>query len=478
MRFAERLGVSSEDRATTYWITLLVGSGCTAGSFEFAQIFGDDIAFRSQAFATGPSALEQLRYVLGWAGREQPRLARALTRATLLLTGMKPLMSAIHAHCAVNAHLAARVGLAAPVSSAVMQCYALWNGQGYPSGLKHEEIPLSARICAIADTAEVIHREHGVEAVIADARAKRGTAYDPQLADRWCELAPEVLRDLDGDGAWRTVLGAQLDRRLDEGELDGAFELLADYADLKSPWFIGHSRGVAELAAAAAREAGLAESDAAMVRRAALAHDLGRTCVPNTIWEKPGLLTHAERERVRLHAYYTDRILRRAGALASYASIASAAHERADGTGYPRAIRGETIPLLGRILACADTYHAMREARPHRAALSRDEASAELRRAARTGELDGAAVDGVLAAAGHVPHRRPSAPGGLTEREIDVLERAARGRTARQIAAELGIAPKTAANHIDNIYQKIGVSSRAEAALWAMRNGLVRSLDT
>ena len=156
-----------------------------------------------------------------------------------------------------------------------------------------------------------------------------------------------------------------------------------------------------------------------------------------------------------------------------FATIASAANERSNGDGYPRGIGGEAIPLLGRILATASAYHAMREDRPYRAATSKQDAAGQLRGAGLEGAFDGDVVEAVLGAAGHAPRQRSSAVGGLTPREIEVLELAARGATTRQIARALGISPKTAGNHIERIYAKIGVSSRAEAALFAMQRGLL-----
>jgi HD-GYP domain-containing protein (c-di-GMP phosphodiesterase class II) len=253
--------------------------------------------------------------------------------------------------------------------------------------------------------------------------------------------------------------------------------LLADFADLKSPWFTGHSRAVASLAESAGTALGLPSADLVTLRRAALVHDIGRTGVPNTLWDKSGPLTAAEFERVRLHAYYTDRVLHRCGKLASLASIASAAHERTDASGYPKA-SGPGSPVLSKVLAAADCYHAMIEDRPHRPALSRQTAAAELRDAVRAGMLDGAAVDAVLAADGHRVRKKPAAPAGLTVREVEVLAQVARGGTTKAIGAALGISPKTAGNHIERIYQKIGVSSRAEAAMFAMRHGLLPDWET
>ena len=116
--------------------------------------------------------------------------------------------------------------------------------------------------------------------------------------------------------------------------------------------------------------------------------------------------------------------------------------------------------------------------RADRTAFGAEEAAAELRRLVSQGALEPRATDAVLAAAGHgepsaPARRRPLHPGGLSRREIDVLALAARGLTTKELADRLCISPKTADRHIQNIYDKIGVSTRAAAALWAMQNAVV-----
>jgi HD-GYP domain-containing protein (c-di-GMP phosphodiesterase class II) len=129
--------------------------------------------------------------------------------------------------------------------------------------------------------------------------------------------------------------------------------------DLKLPFTRGHSAGVAELAEGAARVVGLGETEAILVRRASLFHDLGRLGVPNGIWEKAGPLTEGDWEHVRLHPYHTERILARSPALAPLARIAGMHHERQDGSGYHRQMAGAGVPFAARILAAADAYQAM-----------------------------------------------------------------------------------------------------------------------
>lgn len=478
VRFGEQVGLTREELDATYWVTLLATAGCTGVSYELTQVWGDDIAFRQGFARLGPSTWGQLRYFLGRAGRESGPLHRLQLRADLLRTGMRALEETLVAHCQVSRGLSERVGLGAEVSTALGQTFAQWDGKGVPRGLGGEGIALPMRVCQVAETMETAAQARGAAGSFELVRETSGSWFEPRLAEAWCDVGGEVLASLEEASPWDAAMAAAPGGAvtLTEAALDAALEAVADYADLKSPWFSGHSRGVADLAATAARHLGLAEADVTNLRRAALLHDLGRNGVPNTVWDKPGPLTDSERERVHLHAYYTDRVVRRAGALAPLATIASAAHERTGGSGYPRGIAGDTIPVLGRLLEAADAYHAMREARPHRPALGAGEAARQLREMARSGELRGDAVDAVLAAAGHARRRKASTPGGLTGREIEVLCEVARGLTLKQVGERLGISAKTAGNHLEHIYGKIGAASRAEATMFAMHHGLLDSL--
>jgi HD-GYP domain-containing protein (c-di-GMP phosphodiesterase class II) len=472
------LGVSDEDLDTVYWTTLLMTVGCTGSSYEITQVWGDDIALRTGFYDVAGSQLDQLRYFLSKAGSDRSPLGRLAVRADLLRTQLRAVEESFVMHCKVSGHLGDRLGLPADVSRALAQTFTRWDGKGLPRGVGGEDTLLPLRIAQLADTVEVRHRAAGVDGTVELVRQGSGTRFDPRLVSVWSSVAGEVLGSLDGESSWGTAIAAEpLGRKaLSDDELDRALEAVADYADLKSPWFSGHSRGVAELAVAAARHAGVAEKDVTTLRRAALLHDLGRNGVPNTVWDKPGPLAEAEVERARLHAYLTDRVVRRAGALAPLAAVASAAHERAEGSGYPRGIAGDTIPALGRLLEAADAYHAMLEARPHRPALSKSDAARELRAMATAGTLRGDAVDAVLAAAGHARRRKASAPAGLSPRELEVLTLVARGKTVKAVAAELGLSPKTVGNHVERGYAKIGVSTRAEATMFAMQHGLLETL--
>jgi HD-GYP domain-containing protein (c-di-GMP phosphodiesterase class II) len=147
--------------------------------------------------------------------------------------------------------------------------------------------------------------------------------------------------------------------------------------------------------------------------------------------------------------------------------------ERLDGSGYPRRLAGAAISRLARILGAADAYQAMREPRPHRAAMPADEAAKVLRSEVRAGRHDGDAVEAVLGAAGHRVRKRRERPAGLTDREVEVLQLIARGLSRREIAQRLAITAKTAANHVEHIYAKIDATNRASASVFAVHHGLL-----
>ena len=477
LRLADLEGLDEAARSEVYWVTLLA-TVCTGESFELVQMFGDDVAFRSGMYHVGPSQLAMLAYVTGGAqsGRRPAERIRAV--ADIARSGGKNVESAFLGHCALTNRIAGRLGLEPGVATALSNTFARWDGKGVPRGVAGEAIPTSVRLMQLADFVEVWHRVHGLDGTIEHAAGHSGKVFWPSLVREFRSNADDVLRDLE-EATWDRVIAAEPLPRpaLTEGEFEDVLEVMADVADLKSPWFSAHSRGVATLASNAVKAAGMPERDVVTTRRAGLVHDLGRTAISATIWDKREPLTEGERERIRLHAYYTERMLRRPAALAGLAGIAASHHERLDGSGYHRAIRGSEIPLLGRYLAAADVYHAMLEDRPHRPPFDPKDAAAHLRSEARAGTLDATAVDVVLGVAGHTTKRSPSAPAGLTPREVEVLVLVARGASTRHVARTLNITPKTAGNHIERIYAKIGASSRSTATLFAMQHGMLATLE-
>jgi len=477
LRLAERLGLDEQARSETYWVTLLA-LVCTGESFELVHLFGDDIAFRTGMYHVGPSQLSQMAYMVGRSHQGQALGDRVRAVAGILASGGKNVEATFLGHCAITSAIAQQLTLEGGVGRALAHTFARWDGKGIPRGIAGEEIAISASIMMVADMTEVHHRLHGLDGAVSMATSHRGRFFAPNVVDAFLSDPASLLEGLEDD-AWDRVIAAepQPGPPLDDEGFDHVLRVMADIADLKSPYFSGHSRGVADLAAAAVKAAGMPQRDVTTVYRAALVHDLGRTAISNALWDKREPLTEGERERIRLHSYYTERMLRRPSALAGLAAIAASDHERLDGSGYHRGVRGADIPLLSRYVAAADVYHALLEERPHRPPLDPTAAAEHLRGEARAGRLDGAAVDVVLSVAGHKSTGPRAAPAGLTPREVEVLILVARGATTRQVARMLDIAPKTAGNHIERIYMKIGASSRSTATLFAMQHGLLSTLE-
>jgi HD-GYP domain-containing protein (c-di-GMP phosphodiesterase class II) len=468
-----RTGLSGAELSQVYYVALLRFLGCTADAHETARMTGgDEIAFRAAvAPVLGGPPRQFATRVLPTVGRGHRPLGRAALVAGMMTAGKRRLREGLRAHCEVAESLAARLDLPMAVRAGLAAAFEQWNGTGLPDGLAGEAIPLPARIVFLARDVEVLHRAGGTDAVRAAVAARRGTAYDPGLADEVLRRPDPLLAPLAATSPWDEALAREPGPHLTvaDEDLDGVLAVFADYVDLKSPYTAGHSRGVAALAAAAAPPA-----EASTRRRAGLVHDLGRGAVPNGIWDKPGPLTDGEWERVRLHAYYTERILGRVPALQPLARLAGLHHERVDGSGYHRGCAGTELPPAARILAAADAYQAMTQPRPYRPALAAEEAGRELESMSRSGHLDADAVHAVLAAAGHRPApSRTARPAGLTDREVEVLRLICRGGTKNQVAAVLSISPRTVDHHVRHIYQKAGVRTRAGATLFALQHNLL-----
>lgn len=467
------LGVADADLAAVYYATLLRFVGCTATSHEYAAAFGgDDVAARRAGDAIDPTLpREALSFLLTLARGPLPR--RALQLLASAPSAARVTAQGARADCEVGARMARRFDLDPAVEAALYQAFERWDGRGAPRGLAGEAISLPARLAAVAHVGVMFFDAGGPEAAVQAVRRWSGRALDPGSAAAFASGGAGFLEATAEGDAWDLTVQAEpgvvemvTERRLDELALG-----FADAVDLKSPHLHGHSSGVAALAEAAAVELGMGAGEVADVRRAALLHDLGRAGVPTGIWERPGALSTADREAVRLHPYHTERILSRAPGLVPLARIASMHHERLDGSGYHRGAPAAMQGQAARVLAAADVLHALTEPRPHRPAFGLEEAAGLLERQ----PLDRDAVAAVLAAAGRPPARRRSGhPAGLTEREIEVLRLLVVGRSEKQIARELFISPATVHTHVAHIYAKAGVSTRAAAAMFAMEHDLVR----
>lgn len=474
-RLADRIGLDATERGVVFYAELVSWIGCQADSPELTALFADEIAFRAGTFPVDLRGLGRARFLLGQAGHGRPLVDRGRATVRMLADGHGQMQELLASHYASAGALADRLGMGVGVRDAIHHTFERWDGTGLPRGIGSEAIPITMRVVHVADVTEVHLRGQGPAAAVEMARRRSGTQFDPQVVAALARTSGEIFDGLDREDVWPAALNQapDPDRTLSDPELDALLIAIGDFVDLKSPFRHGHSRMVGTLAEKAGQSRGLPEAQLRALRRAGWVHDLGRLGVPNGIWDRAGRLSSAERERVRLYPYFTQRILGRVPGLAEVGEIAGSHREHLDGSGFPKGVDGSFLSVPARILAAAARLQSLTEDRLDRVALTLPDAIRVIERQAAVGELDAQAVDAVADAAGQPRHRNgPSS--GLTAREEEVLALAAVGRSSRQIAAQLTISEKTARNHLEHIYAKIGVSNRVGASLFAVQHGIVR----
>lgn len=429
---ARDVGLSDEDTRDVYHAALLRHTGCTASAHEETWIAGDEIELRS-AIAMGDA---------GKPGDMAPRLVRGLARGQsvgkrvrtvgkFLARAPSVLPNALRGRCEVATRFAMRLGLGPRVGRALDEAFERWDGEGLPAGRRGDQVSIAARIISLAELAAAYLAVGGIDAAREVVAVRSGGHVDPDLAARFIDGAEKMLADATAPSVWDRVL--EIEPRpfacVGMTHQRAIAELLADFADLKSTFTLGHSRGVAARAVRGAEVLGATSEELAHVEIAALVHDIGRVAVSNALWDKPGPLARGEMEQVRTHAFHTDRIVASiGGAIGEVAGLSSAAHERLDGSGYHRALTATGLSKWPRLIAAADVAQALLEPRPHRPALSKAEADRTLRDLADRGALCRRAVDAVLDSEGGAPRKaRVRLPAGLSEREVEVLKLVARG---------------------------------------------------
>ena len=478
---ADEVGSDQQLRETVYWVALLRYIGCTGHAHEVAAVFGDEMGIRAQSLVhDAGNPAEVIADVIAFATAAHPPEEREQVTQGILAGAHDWAVHNFASGCEVGDMLASRLGFGSDVRDALRYTFERWNGNGFPAGASGEQIPLAMRIVHVSQDMEAISRRFSPAQAVEALSARRDATYDPALADVFALNASSWFERLEKVDPWDAILASVPVplRTLSGAELDDALVVVADFIDLKSPFMASHSRRCAELAGDAGRVLSLDDEASTALRRAALVHELGTTALSNAILDKAGPLTRAELDRVRLHPMLTEQMLSRSPALADLNAVASSHHERSDGTGYHKGLRLGAVDPGACVLSAVEIYVGLTTDRADRPALSEAQAAAELRVLASAGALNGEAVNAVLAASGHADgkaakKKRAELPAGLTRREVEVLCLAARGLSTQQIGEALFISPKTADHHIQHIYAKIGVSTRAAAALWAMQNSVL-----
>ena len=470
------LGLADDDVGAAMYSALLLHLGCIGYSHETARLFGDELVMNGAVARTNTADPKDVATTFVPAMmRGRSPLAKARLAVVAFTRGRRFGLAYETSACEVGRAAARRLRLPEAVERSVYHSYERWKGGGVPAGLAGEDIPVGARVAVLATVAAVFDTFEGAAAAVDAVRAQSGGILDPGLADAFSRRGGPCLAAVAAGDPHQMLLELEpaSPMTVAPSQLAVVAEVFGDVASLKTPWFHGHSRAVARLARSAGEHLGLGGAEVGDLEVAALLADLGRVAVPNAVWEKPGPLSRHEWEQVRLHGYHSERIVSASARLAPIAPLVGMHHERLDGSGYHRGCTAGQVPRLARIAAAADSYHAMRSPRPHRPALTADDAEQALLAEVREGRLDASAVTAVLAVAGHDARARRPLPGGLSEREAEVLALVARGCSNADIAERLVISRRTAEHHVQHVYTKLGLSSRPAAALFAIEHDLL-----
>lgn len=473
VRLGRFLGLGEADLAALYYASLLRRIGCTSTASMVAPMtLGDEQAAYlalDLADISDPNSIRQNLEERLPQGNPEARAAAI----DGISNGGTSLYAIAEEHCVQAVTLTRRLPVPPGVTEFLGEVDARWDGWN-PTRSAGNAIPVGTRIMEFAVTVEIIRRVMGMGAAIDIATARAGSQFDPEISALFAKNTQTLTDGLSSSGIWSVFL----DDEPGEVVLAGPHELrsvafaFADFADQKSRFFVGHSRRVAALGLAAAVEVGLEQDRAQAIFDAGLIHDIGKAAVPTGIWDKPGELDPLERDEAVSHSFHTARILAIGEVFSGIADCASSTSERCDGSGTHRGLH-----LSGQeacILASANLYDELTHDTAARPSVSAVGAADMLREEAAEGRLPATCVSAVLSASGHRATKASALPAGLTRREAEVLVRIARGDSGKEAAGALDISPKTVEKHTENIFRKVGVSSRTAAALFAMNNGLLQ----
>jgi putative nucleotidyltransferase with HDIG domain len=410
MRIAAELDLPSDQTSGLYFALLLKDIGCSSNASRLCQIVGGDdraikagVKFEDWTKPHKPnlSTLKLLwKNVLPSAGTAA-RVARILH---IGLTQHKNNQEMISIRCDRGASIITKLGMGEFAAEAVRSLDEHWDGSGYPDSMKGEQIPLLARICAVAQHLDIFSAGRGKQNAIDTLQERSGTWFDPQLVSIALSLHRQGalwLHCSPGDPEQHTRqavldLDTGTRHRLEPGQIDQICEAFADVVDAKSHFTFRHSIGVADAAFGIAETMGLAPERVQLVRRAALLHDIGKLSISNTILDKTTVLSASEWKAVHQHPRITRLILERVRSFREMAVIAGEHHEKLDGSGYPDRLTARDLSVESRIIAVADVFGALSEDRPYRAGIKVEDTLSIMTKFAPN-QLDADCLDALVA---------------------------------------------------------------------------------
>jgi HD-GYP domain-containing protein (c-di-GMP phosphodiesterase class II) len=385
MHVGRRLGLLDDELWSLYYTLLLKDLGCSSNAARICELYlTDDRSFKHDFKLIGTRTVDVLGFVATHTGAHAGWRRRVSALANIVRNGDAIAQELIRTRCSRGADIARRLRFPEEVAQGIHGLDEHFDGSGRPDGLQGSAIPLASRIALLAQVVDVFQFSSGAEAALAEARARAGTWFDPEIVGAFESIAadPGFWNHLNDSDLQREILAlepAEHTVPLDDDYLDAIAEAFGAVVDAKSPYTAGHSERVGYYTQVLAQQLGVPTSRQRWLRRAALLHDVGKLGVSNAILDKRSALDADEWASVRLHAVYTEQILGRISHFAELARISAAHHEKLDGTGYPRGLRGEEIALETRIITTADIFDAITAERPYRSATPVDRALAIMR---------------------------------------------------------------------------------------------------
>lgn len=467
---AKDAGLPEDEQWAALLAAMLRHLGCTAYASVEAEVAGDDIALRRGLHRRDSSRALDVMSAVADAGQGVFGKSRGLVR--LAAKGPQLEASLTLEACGAARLLSEGLKLGPKVTRALDEVFERYDGTGAPHGWGGASLSNAGRVATVAHVATVFALEGGPVRATEVLQARAGTALDPALVKRAVALVKQLAAPAEYLGLQHHAVVRFAEAQPLPTTLDDVAEAFGDFSDLQAPHARGHSREVAARCRQVANVLQLPAAEVPTLVHAAHLHDLGQVAVPTSIWTMPRAHRPTEHERAKAHAFFTERVLAGALPLRGVAKVAGAHHERLDGSGYHRGSSGGAISRPARILAACDVASALLKDRPHRPAMTSAGAALELRAMVKSGQLDGEVVEAVLVVMGE-RSARPRAASSLSERELEVLRLVARGKTNKEVASVLGLSPRTVQHHTMHIYEKLGVDTRAGAAMVASQRGLL-----
>jgi HD-GYP domain-containing protein (c-di-GMP phosphodiesterase class II) len=374
-QIGSEIGLDANQIWELYYTLLLKDLGCSSNAARICQLYMvDDISFKRDFMTVNGSLPQVLRFVLSHTGMNAGLAERFRALVHVFQNGGEIAQELMETRCDRGAEIARKMRFPENVAQAIYSLDEHWDGGGRPHGLRGDGIPLYSRIALMAQIVDVFYTANGIEAAKREIEDRSGTWFEPRLSAAFARIAerPEFWRGLGAVDLQQAILAlepAQATSIVGDDYLDDIAAAFAQVIDSKSPYTSGHSERVTLFADLIAKQMELSDDQRRWLKRAALLHDIGKLGVSNSILDKPGKLDPDEWAAMKMHAAHSETILSRIAAFSELAVIAAAHHERLDGKGYPRGLKGEEIALETRIITTADIFDALTAERPYRAAM-------------------------------------------------------------------------------------------------------------